>query len=198
MMAAPIISSCAGCTRSSRLLSLSHRLSHLQQRRQSQLSPSAILSKPTWSVRSLLDSPSSSQDADTPKITSAQLHHLLRLSALPPPSSPVEEASMIKTLQSQLHFVRAIQQVDTTDVKPLSSIRDETAAGLEEMTIGLDQLKDALEAEEIRGHCRRPRRKRDVPVDTAGVEDWDALAGASEKAGKYFIVRSAKGMEDVS
>lgn len=105
---------------------------------------------------------------------------------------------MIQTLQSQLHFVRAIQQVDTTGIEPLRSIRDETAAGLEEETIGLAQLKEALEAEEVRGHCRRPRRKQDVLVDTTGVEDWDALATASERAGRYFVVRSAKGVEDVS
>jgi Asp-tRNA(Asn)/Glu-tRNA(Gln) amidotransferase C subunit len=150
---------------------------------------SQLLSKPTWSVRALLPSEPSS----TPTITPKQLHHLLRLSALPQPSSPAAEASMIATLESQLHFVRAIQQVDTTGVEPLRSIRDETAAGLEDATISVESLKDALENEETWGHCRRPRRRRDTPVDTVGIEDWDALATASQKVGRYFVVKSAKG-----
>ena len=99
---------------------------------------------------------------------------------------------MIATLESQLHFVRAIQQVETTGVEPLRSIRDETAAGLTEATIGMDQLNAVLEREEIRGHCRRPRRRRDVPVDAAEAENWDVLGTASQKAGRYFIVRSGK------
>src|SRR4051812_44154241 len=106
---------------------------------------SKLLTKPTWSVRSLLPSPPSS--THIPTITPKQLHHLLRLSALPQPSSPSVEASMIATLESQLHFVRAIQQVDTTGVEPLRSIRDETAAGLREASITVERLKDALEKE---------------------------------------------------
>ncbi|KAK4455014.1 hypothetical protein QBC34DRAFT_105665 [Podospora aff. communis PSN243] len=147
-----------------------------------------LLSKPTWSVRSLVPS----EPSRTPTITPKQLHHLLRLSALPQPASPAAEASMIATLESQLHFVRAIQQVDTTGVEPLRSIRDETAAGLEEATISMESLKEALENEESWGRCRRPRRRRDIPVDAAGVEDWDALATASQKVGRYFVVKSGK------
>ena len=101
---------------------------------------------------------------------------------------------MIATLESQLHFVRAIQQVDTTGVEPLRSIRDETAAGLQEASITVERLKDALEKEETWGHCRRPRRRRDIPVDTHGSEDWDALGTASQKVGRYFVVKSGKGV----
>jgi Asp-tRNA(Asn)/Glu-tRNA(Gln) amidotransferase C subunit len=151
---------------------------------------SHLFSTPTWSVRSLLPSTTSS----TPTITPKQLHHLLRLSALPQPPSPAAEASMIATLESQLHFVRAIQQVDTTGVEPLRSIRDETAAGVAEATISVERLKEALEKEETWGHCRRPRRRRDLPVDTAGSEDWDALGTASQKVGRYFVVKSGKGV----
>jgi len=150
---------------------------------------SKLLSTPTWSVRSLLPSTSTS----TPTIPPKQLHHLLRLSALPQPSSPAAEASMIRTLESQLHFVRAIQQVDTTGVEPLRSIRDETVAGLAEATISVERLKEALEGEETWGHCRRPRRRRDIPVDTAGSENWEALGTASRTAGRYFVVKSSKG-----
>lgn len=171
----------------------SHQAQQLQDRAQDSLWEE--LSKPTWSIRSLLPSTS---DADAPTITPSQLRHLLRLSALPPPSDPEDEAAMIATLQSQLHFVRAIQQVDTTGVEPLRSVHDETEAGLKEATIGIEQLKSALNAEEVKGHCRRPRRKRGAPVDITGVEDWDGLAMASKKAGRYFVVRSAKGVEDTS
>ncbi|KAI0432888.1 hypothetical protein F5Y09DRAFT_300671 [Xylaria sp. FL1042] len=113
-----------------------------------------LLSRPTWSVRSLLP-----QDASQTSITAKTLHHLLRLSALPLPRTAAEEAQMLSTLSSQLHFVRAIQSVDTTDVTPLRAIRDETAAGLREQTIGLVELRDALESEDIVGHARRPRRR---------------------------------------
>ena len=105
---------------------------------------------------------------------------------------------MIVTLQSQLHFVRAIQQVDTEGVEPLRSIRDETGAGLKEIKIGVEELKAALDVEESRGHHCRPRRKRDMPVDTSGAENWDVLALAAHKAGRYFVAKSAKGVEDVS
>ncbi|KAI0837320.1 hypothetical protein F5Y06DRAFT_86730 [Hypoxylon sp. FL0890] len=154
-----------------------------------------ILSKPSWSVRSLLPSAESSDTKITPKT----LHHLLRLSALPPPSSAEEESRMLRTLESQLHFVRAIREVDTTGVEPLRAIRDETAQGLREQTIGLEQLKDALAKEDVVGHARRPRRRRGGRV--AGqkegeemadpeVEGWDVLGNASETVGRYFVVRT--------
>ncbi|KAI0556180.1 hypothetical protein F4679DRAFT_22869 [Xylaria curta] len=174
----------------------------------------SLLSQPTWSVRSLL--PSSSQPNT---ITSKTLHHLLRLSALPLPQSPEEEAQMLATLSSQLHFVRAIQSVDTTDAAPLRVIRDETAAGLREQTIGLAELQEALEAEDVVGHARRPRRRRIQRTargqgsSSSGVEErdterrgvfqgqeqvlneegnWDVLGGATETAGgRYFVVRSS-------
>ncbi|KAI2631703.1 hypothetical protein GGS21DRAFT_157520 [Xylaria nigripes] len=119
----------------------------------------SLLSQPSWSVRSLLP-PKSASTTITPTITPETLHHLLRLSALPPPKSPAEESQMLATLSSQLHFVRAIQSVDTTDITPLRVIRDETAQGLREQTIGLAQLRDALVLEDVVGHARRPRRRR--------------------------------------
>jgi Asp-tRNA(Asn)/Glu-tRNA(Gln) amidotransferase C subunit len=153
----------------------------------------ALLSIPSWSVRSLLPDPSIPPKQE---VTPKQLHHLLRLSALPQPKSPEEEAEMLKTLHSQLHFVRDVQSVDTEGVEPLQSIRDETEEGIKEATIRLDDLKDAFAQEEIVGRNRRPRRKRGEPVDAKGAEDWDALSTASEKfetpAGNYFIVRSGK------
>ncbi|MDA4133272.1 MAG: aspartyl/glutamyl-tRNA amidotransferase subunit C, partial [Thaumarchaeota archaeon] len=166
--------------------------------------PSAILSRPTWSVRSLLpSSPSAStasrggqQDEATTAITPQALHHLLRLSALPLPSTPEEEARMISTLQSQLRFVRDVQAVDTAGVEPLCAIRDETAAGLREQTVGVEQLRAELAAETVFGHSRRPRRRKDLggARDEAAerAEDWDVLGTASRKAGRYFVVSSAR------
>lgn len=98
---------------------------------------------------------------------------------------------MIEVLQSQLHFVRDIQKVDTTGVEPLRSIRDETVEGRRESTIGLDRLQEALSRETILGHNKRPRRER-TPADSSREEDWDVLGTASRTAGSYFVVRSGK------
>lgn len=105
---------------------------------------------------------------------------------------------MLETLHAQLHFVRDIQGVDTRGVEPLQSIRDETVEGREESSIGVEELREALEAEEIVGRNRRLRRKpgRGVKVDTKGVEDWDVLGTAGEVVenglGRFFVVRSGK------
>jgi Asp-tRNA(Asn)/Glu-tRNA(Gln) amidotransferase C subunit len=153
----------------------------------------ALLSKPSWSVRSLLPDP---QAPPSEEITPAKLHHLLRLSALPLPKSPEEEAEMLKTLHSQLHFVKDIQKVNTQGVEPLHSIRDETEEGIKDITIGMEELKEAFEKEEIKGRNRRPRRKRGEVLDTKSVEGWDVLGTAGETVelagGKFFVVRSGK------
>lgn len=163
--------------------------------------PSEILAKPTWSVRSFLPPPSS--PASTPgteteveeeEITPQTLRHLLRLSALPPPATPAEESQLLATLRAQLHFVRRIQFIDTSTVGPLVSIRDETAAGVREQTVGLADLEAVLAAEDVVGHARRPRRRRArSSQQIEGVEDWNVLKGASEKVGRYFVVRSGPG-----
>lgn len=152
-------------------------------------SPDDLLSRPTWSVRSLRGPPTPSPEQQRHHaITPPQLHHLLRLAALPQPASAGEEAAMIATLQSQLQFVRAVQRVDTAGVEPLSAIRDETDAAVREGTVGLEDLRDALGREARVGHYKRPRRVREK-VD-APAEEWDALSTASRKAGKYFVVES--------
>lgn len=149
-----------------------------------------LLSTPTWSVEALL--PPKTPAADAPKISSKQLHHLLRLSALPLPESPEAEQKMLDTLSAQLHFVGEIQQVDTTGVKPLRAIRDETATAEEEQTITLETLKDALAKEEVVGkHYKRIQRKADL-VDAKDAEDWDVLGSAKRKVGKYFVVESER------
>ncbi|KAF2277690.1 uncharacterized protein EI97DRAFT_449740 [Westerdykella ornata] len=147
-----------------------------------------LLAKPTWSVESLL--PSKSAASESPKISTQQLHHLLRLSALPAPENAEAEQKMLDTLSAQLHFVGEIQQVDTSGVTPLRAIRDETAAAEVEQTITLDTLKDALAKEQVVGkHYKRIQRKIDH-VDAKDVEDWDVLGSAERKAGRFFVVES--------
>ncbi|KAL6855164.1 hypothetical protein ACO1O0_006302 [Amphichorda felina] len=153
-------------------------------------SPQDILAKPTWSVRSLLSSSSTTDETITP----TQLHHLLRLSALPLPKSKSDEDAMIATLKSQLRFVRAVQRVDTSGVEPLRAIRDETEQALREGTITLDKLRPLLDEETRVGHYQRPRRVKTKVKSEA--ENWDPLATASRRAGRFFVVQSKKKGQD--
>lgn len=154
--------------------------------------PEALLSKPTWSVASLLPSETAHQTSEeTPEITTKQLHHLLLLSALPPPRSEQEEQKLLATLSSQLHFVKCIQQVDTTGVKPLQSLRDETRQGERETGLGLEALRKALGKEEVRGKFHR--RIRRVRGGKGEHEAWDVLGAAERKVGRFFVVEGGKG-----
>ncbi|EKV12491.1 hypothetical protein PDIG_44150 [Penicillium digitatum PHI26] len=146
-----------------------------------------ILGAPNWSVRSLLPNPASKSP---PSITPKQLHHLLRISALPQPANQEEEQSMLDTLESQIHFVKEIQLVDTTGVAPLARIHDESPAAIEEETIGIERLRGALAMERVsgrRGKIQRvPGEKNDRPDGTAW--DGNALRSATRTKGKYFVV----------
>jgi Asp-tRNA(Asn)/Glu-tRNA(Gln) amidotransferase C subunit len=152
-----------------------------------------LLAEPTWSVESLL--PPTTRAPDAPQITSQQLHHLLRLSALPPPESSEQEQKMLDTLAAQLHFVGKIQEVDTTVIEPLRAIRDETTAAEEEQTITVATLKDAFEKEKIIGTHHKRIQRETTPVDAKDAEDWDVLGSAERKAGKYFTVESERPQE---
>jgi Asp-tRNA(Asn)/Glu-tRNA(Gln) amidotransferase C subunit len=148
-----------------------------------------LLSRPTWSVASLLPK---ALDADSHEVSSKQLRHLLKLSALPPPKDDTEEAKMLKTLSSQLHFVKEIQKADTTGVQPLQSLRDETAQGEQEAELGLEALKEALAAEDVRGKFHpRIRRRRDAAQATK-KDEWNVLGTAGKKTGRYFVVEGGK------
>ncbi|KAJ5290857.1 DUF726 domain protein [Penicillium angulare] len=151
----------------------------------------SILATPSWSVRSLL--PDESSQSATPPVTPEKLRHLLRLSALPQPSSAEEEQSMLRTLESQIHFVKEMQQVDTTGVEPLRIIRDETPAAVKETTIGLDQLRDALAKEQVSGRQRRIKRIQTEKNNQPDGPAWDgnALGSASKTKGRYFVVESS-------
>ncbi|RKU42919.1 hypothetical protein DL546_002983 [Coniochaeta pulveracea] len=148
--------------------------------------PATLLSTPTWSVKFLLPATSTSSE----RITPSQLHHLLRLSALPLPQNQEEEDRMISVLQSQLAFVRDVQSVKTDGVEPLQSIRDETEEGLREATIGLETLREALASETVFG--RRKRRRRQRSVQRKEELGWDPLETASRRTGRFFVVKSGK------
>jgi len=151
-----------------------------------------LLKEPTWNVNSLLPK-AESHDEDLQHINSKQLHHLLRLSALPPPRDAEEESKLLSTLASQLHFVREIQNVDTTNVEPLQSLRDETASGRKDATINLEQLKEAFAEEDLKGdyYKRIRRRQHDTEIENK-TEKWDVLGHAQKKVGSYFVVEGGK------
>jgi Asp-tRNA(Asn)/Glu-tRNA(Gln) amidotransferase C subunit len=151
----------------------------------------SCLSEPSWSVKTLIPDPA--QEPKTATVTPKQLHHLLRLSALPQPSSKAEEEEMLKTLESQIHFVKEVQSIDTTDVAPLRSICDESAEAREENTIHLSDLKEALSKERTVGRNRRIERtaSEQTHVPDEGIWDGNALGSASKTMGKYFVVQSS-------
>lgn len=154
----------------------------------------AILAEPTWSVQSLL--PDANDATARPEVSPSQLRHLLRLSALPEPANEAEETELLKTLQSQIHFVKEIQKVDTTGVKPLSAIRDETWEAQEENTIHMDDLEEAFAKEQKIGRNGRIKRDKSQAPRTSPAEQWDPLAHASGKIGRYFVVRTPKDREE--
>ncbi|KAI8248249.1 hypothetical protein K4K56_011099 [Colletotrichum sp. SAR 10_98] len=180
------------CTRCGAVLRHQRAFTTSDARPSAQKSIQQVLAQPTWSVASLLPKSDDSRSTAGEPITRSKLHHLLRLSALPLPETEAEEAAMLRTLHSQLHFVRDVQSVDTSGVEPLRSLRDETTEGIAEATIGLQQLSEALGKEVRFGHKKRPKRQRGNKVDTKGVEDWNPLETASRTAGKYFVVQSKK------
>ncbi|KAJ5173357.1 DUF726 domain protein [Penicillium capsulatum] len=161
-------------------------LRFLSSKSQADIAP--MLAEPSWSVRSLLPEPTS--EPSTASVTPKQLRHLLRLSALPQPANAEEEQSMLRTLESQIHFVRKIQQVDTTGVEPLRSIRDESVAALKETTIDLEKLQIALAKEQVSGRRKRIHRVPSERNDRPDGETWDgyALGSASKTKGPYFVV----------
>lgn len=142
-----------------------------------------MLAKPSWSVNSLFTPDHSSAE---PRVSKKQLHHLLRLSALPLPANEAEEAKMLKDLESQLQFVRAIQEADTDGVEPLVSLRDETVEAAKECEITVDTLKEDLAKETVTGV--RGRITTSGRAKKEDAEDWDALACAPKTVGRYIAL----------
>lgn len=158
---------------------------------------------PSWSVRSLLPPPppastsssssSSTSTSTTPaNITPDTLRHLLRLSALPAPANEAEQAAMLSTLETQLHFVRDIQTVDTQGVEPLRAVRDETTQGLEREEAALERAAKAALNKEVRfGYQKRPRR---VPLEHK-ITPTEAIVEEATRARRehgFFVVDSGK------
>ncbi|EXJ82526.1 hypothetical protein A1O3_06339 [Capronia epimyces CBS 606.96] len=198
----------------------------------------SLLKTPTWSVSSLLPPPPSvvqstdiepdrkkydaeseikpdlkKQEESESEVTPSKLHHLLRLSALPPPKSVQEQTDMLRTLQQQLHFVKEIQKVDTTGVKPLVALRDETRDAREERAFTLESLQEYLSLEEkvgVNGTIRRRKVpvdwSKEIPTRTAEklprqddriVAPFEMGEGyASRKRGQFFFVKRSKKTED--
>lgn len=103
---------------------------------------------------------------------------------------------MISDLQSQLQFVRAVQEVDTEGVEPLVALRDETEEGEMEGTIGLEEMRGELGKEEVVGmRGRIVRRKGEEGEGEAAKEEGgglDLLAQAPRRLGRYVVVDTAK------
>ncbi|KAF4552749.1 Glutamyl-tRNA(Gln) amidotransferase subunit F, mitochondrial-like protein [Elsinoe fawcettii] len=150
----------------------------------------ALLSTPSWDPATLLPPPGTGIPLE---LTTAKLHHLLRLSALPPPKDKAEEDSLLLTLAQQLHFVKQIQNVDTTGVEPLTAIRDETETGKQAGELTVQMVQDVLSKEEVKGRYA-PRRRRRKTEEQASKKDWewDVLGNASRKVGRYFVVEKTK------
>ncbi|KAL8868092.1 MAG: hypothetical protein Q9174_005222, partial [Haloplaca sp. 1 TL-2023] len=146
--------------------------------------------EPTWSLEDLFEK--TPQEAE-PQVSTKELHHLLRLSALPLPKDEAEEQRMQKELQSQLKFVKAIQNVEVADdVKPLQSIRDETEEGIKEQEYTPETLKGEFAKEEVVGKRGRIRRRKVAQPANERGEKWDLLSLAPKKVGRYVLVDTAK------
>lgn len=100
---------------------------------------------------------------------------------------------MLKTLESQIHFVKKVQGIDTTGVTPLRSISDESEEAQEENKISLKTLEASLKQERYIGRSRRIQRTRSERSTNPDDEVWDgdALKPASKTMGRYFVVQSS-------
>lgn len=150
-----------------------------------------MLARPSWSVKSLLPQPES---IEAGQVSKEQLQHLLKLSALPLPKSEAEEQRMLNTLESQIHFVKEVQKIDTTGVEPLVAIRDETTEAIREQTISLETLKPYLDKEKKVGGNGTIRRQK--PADMIRDSGWNPFGMGdgkdTRKKGKFFYVKKQK------
>jgi hypothetical protein len=79
--------------------------------------------------------------------------------------------------------------VDTAGVKPLQSIRDETEAGVKESAVSLASLELELDMEEVAGHSRRIRTRRDAPAPILEEMDWKRARAEGWKMGHINAFR---------
>ena len=108
---------------------------------------------------------------------------------------------MLARLQSQINFVREVQNVNTRGVAPLRSIRDESDEAERENEITVDSLKDAFAREKVVGkHYKRIRRVGSLPGEDnddgkAAVGEWDVFGQSVRRIGNYFVVDHGRGQE---
>ena len=161
-----------------------------------------ILSRPAWSVKSLL--PHRSTDAESQprgsgnielnsehepytatvpateisEITPQTLQHLHKLSALTPPSrGSSTERRLLKDLRAQLHFVQEIRNRNLRDVEPMGAMRDEIEEG--PRAVGLES--EGVKRELARGSkSMESTRSTEGPVEASNstanplqIEEWE-------------------------
>ncbi|KAB8346109.1 hypothetical protein FH972_023157 [Carpinus fangiana] len=137
--------------------------------------------------------PTEDQIRRSKEITTTQLHHLLRLSALSPPETQQQEAQMLHDLRAQLHFVKEVQEVNTTGIRPLRRIYDESSEAESEAELNMKSLKDAIAQEQRIGkHHKRIKRRWHSTSVVGELETWDVLGQAPRKIGRFFAVESAE------
>ncbi|BFZ61046.1 hypothetical protein YB2330_002104 [Saitoella coloradoensis] len=133
------------------------------------------LPKPTWSVCTLLPDDAAPISSE---ITPERLRHLLKLAALSPPKDHEAESRMLKDLSDQLHFVKHIQQCDTTGVEPMAGIHAPVQstgefAGEEGVEVTFEQAEAAGKASYSEGNEMLP---------------WDPVKVAQKMEGRYYVV----------
>lgn len=101
---------------------------------------------------------------------------------------------MLKTLESQIHFVKEIQTVNTTNVDPLVAIRDETADGIQEQAVTLEKMQPYLDREERVGQNGTIRRRKSAEkIQDSGWDPFNLGEGSESRLkGRYFFVKKAK------
>lgn len=157
---------------------------------------SSWLSEPTWSVKSMLPT----EDSQLEQVSKKELHHLLKLSALEQPKTQQQEEKMLKTLQTQLHFVKQVQTVDARGVEPLVAIRDETQGHIQERTVTLNTLKPFLAKEDQVGKNGTVRRRKATQkIKDSGWNPFDLGEGnETRKDGRFFFVKKVKANHSIS
>ncbi|GAO46330.1 hypothetical protein G7K_0562-t1 [Saitoella complicata NRRL Y-17804] len=133
------------------------------------------LPKPTWSVSSLLPDDAAPISSE---ITPERLRHLLKLAALSPPKDHEAESRMLKDLSDQLHFVKHVQQCDTTGVEPMAGIHAPFQgtgefAGEEGVEVTFEQAEAAGKAAYGEGD---------------EMLSWDPVKVAQKMEGRYYVV----------
>ena len=104
-----------------------------------------FLGSPGWKLDDLLPhSRTATNGTEHSSITTETLHHLLRLSGLPPPESQDEESNLLSALHDQLRFVRHVQSVPTDGVEPLIRVGIESHPGGDKS--GVLSFKECVEA----------------------------------------------------